>query len=42
MVDVLDVNEDFSAGVFFDKARQITAEILEVGTAFFYVQIGWN
>lgn len=33
MVDVLEVSEDFSAGVFFDKARQITMEILEVGAA---------
>ncbi|GMH33877.1 hypothetical protein BSKO_01711 [Bryopsis sp. KO-2023] len=31
MIDVLDRHEEFSAGLFYDKARQLTEEILERG-----------
>lgn len=30
MIDIMDFNEDFSAGIFYDEAWKITKDILEV------------
>ena len=31
LLDVADVTDDFSAGVFFHEARRVTAEVLQAG-----------